>query len=150
MIRNKCPNCGSPKYLLTGLNLVSDTEYEQLLKCRKCETEWGGRQQLVSGANTYAYVWDTVNKKSVALHRWVWEQSNGRSLSPIEVVHHKNRIKGDDRPSNLALMDRYSHNGSFKNSPICKRCGHRWYPHQPEVTICPKCKSPYWNKEKKE
>lgn len=30
----------------------------------------------------------------------------------------------------------------------CKRCGHQWYPHQPEVRICPKCKSPYWDKER--
>ena len=38
----------------------------------------------------------------------------------------------------------------------CMRCGHEWYPrHKPdedsmiEVRICPKCKSPYWDKEKK-
>jgi len=30
----------------------------------------------------------------------------------------------------------------------CKRCGHSWYPRQPEVRICPKCKSPYWDKER--
>jgi RNA polymerase subunit RPABC4/transcription elongation factor Spt4 len=29
---------------------------------------------------------------------------------------------------------------------ICKRCGHKWVPRTSEVTICPKCKSPYWNK----
>lgn len=31
----------------------------------------------------------------------------------------------------------------------CKRCGHSWYPRQPEVRICPKCKSPYWDKERR-
>jgi len=30
---------------------------------------------------------------------------------------------------------------------ICKRCGHNWIPRQRDVSICPKCKSPYWNKE---
>lgn len=30
----------------------------------------------------------------------------------------------------------------------CKRCGHSWYPRQPEVRICPKCKSPYWDKDR--
>ncbi len=37
---------------------------------------------------------------------------------------------------------------------ICKRCKHEWYPKPTplgevkEPTVCPKCKSPYWNKEK--
>lgn len=31
----------------------------------------------------------------------------------------------------------------------CERCGHEWIPRtkiDEEPTICPKCKSPYWNK----
>ena len=33
----------------------------------------------------------------------------------------------------------------------CERCGHEWIPHNMEKTptVCPKCKSPYWNKPKK-
>ena len=31
----------------------------------------------------------------------------------------------------------------------CKRCGHIWIPRKPEVMLCPKCHSPYWNKERK-
>ena len=31
----------------------------------------------------------------------------------------------------------------------CKRCGHRWIPRKVEIRICPKCKSPYWDKDKK-
>jgi len=27
----------------------------------------------------------------------------------------------------------------------CLRCGHKWYPRTPEVRICPKCKSPYFD-----
>ena len=31
----------------------------------------------------------------------------------------------------------------------CKRCGHQWYPRKPKKPkVCPKCKSPYWNKIK--
>jgi predicted Zn-ribbon and HTH transcriptional regulator len=30
----------------------------------------------------------------------------------------------------------------------CLRCGHEWHPRKPVVTICPKCKSPHWDKEK--
>jgi len=31
----------------------------------------------------------------------------------------------------------------------CERCGHEWVPRtkiDEDPTICPKCKSPYWNK----
>ena len=31
----------------------------------------------------------------------------------------------------------------------CKRCGHVWIPKQEEVRICPHCKSPYWDKERR-
>ena len=32
----------------------------------------------------------------------------------------------------------------------CLRCGHCWVPRQEQVTICPKCKSPYWDKPRKQ
>ena len=31
----------------------------------------------------------------------------------------------------------------------CKRCGHEWWPRKSEVRICPKCKSAYWDREKR-
>ena len=32
----------------------------------------------------------------------------------------------------------------------CYRCGHEWLPHNKNVLprVCPKCKSPYWDKPK--
>lgn len=33
---------------------------------------------------------------------------------------------------------------------LCKRCGHEWVPKIVEVRICPKCKSAYWDKEKRD
>jgi len=30
----------------------------------------------------------------------------------------------------------------------CKRCNHKWVPKQEIILVCPKCKSPYWDKEK--
>jgi DNA-directed RNA polymerase subunit RPC12/RpoP len=37
---------------------------------------------------------------------------------------------------------------------ICERCNHIWAPRQNSnkddlPTVCPKCKSPYWNKPRK-
>jgi len=35
------------------------------------------------------------------------------------------------------------------NIYVCKRCGHVWKARKGSVPkVCPKCKSPYWNKEK--
>jgi len=32
----------------------------------------------------------------------------------------------------------------------CERCSHEWAPRKKGVPIiCPKCKSPYWNKERR-
>jgi len=31
----------------------------------------------------------------------------------------------------------------------CERCGHEWFPRNDEKPrVCPKCKSPYWDKPK--
>jgi predicted Zn-ribbon and HTH transcriptional regulator len=34
----------------------------------------------------------------------------------------------------------------------CERCGHEWVPKdiKQEPRVCPKCKSPYWNKPRRE
>ena len=32
----------------------------------------------------------------------------------------------------------------------CVRCGHEWYPRLPEIRICPKCKSAFWDRERKQ
>lgn len=33
----------------------------------------------------------------------------------------------------------------------CERCSHEWIPHNinNKPTVCPKCKSPYWDKPRK-
>jgi len=31
----------------------------------------------------------------------------------------------------------------------CERCGHRWIFRNKDVRVCPKCKSPYWNRKRK-
>jgi Zn finger protein HypA/HybF involved in hydrogenase expression len=33
---------------------------------------------------------------------------------------------------------------------ICERCHHKWVPREDEIPkVCPKCKSPYWNIQRK-
>jgi hypothetical protein len=38
---------------------------------------------------------------------------------------------------------------------LCERCGHKWVPRDMEgepdgPRVCPKCKSPYWNRPRRE
>lgn len=28
----------------------------------------------------------------------------------------------------------------------CLRCNYNWIPRKKDITLCPSCKSPYWNK----
>ena len=147
----QCSHCGSKKYLVVGVTLVNDCEYERRLCCRKCETEWNERLPLDSGKNAYVYIWDSNEKKMVSLHRWVWEQYHHKLLSTVDDVHHINGKKGDNCPRNLECKNKYTHTRGFhmiNKTNICKRCGHTWYPRKPVSLTCPKCRSPYWDKER--
>jgi len=32
----------------------------------------------------------------------------------------------------------------------CKRCGWKWVPRKKQVVLCPKCKSGYWDRERRQ
>ncbi|MFX0053585.1 MAG: HNH endonuclease [Promethearchaeota archaeon] len=38
------------------------------------------------------------------VHRWVAEKKLGRRLRSNEVIHHKNKIRGDNRSNNLQVF----------------------------------------------
>ncbi len=147
-----CPQCRSQRYIIVSAKLLGDNSFEKMSECRKCGKRWTTEELLLSSTNQYKSLW--LLGKSIPLHRWVWEQKHERALLPYEVVHHNNRNKGDNRSNNLVLMDKFGHNGNFnREGCMCNHCGHIWQPRsfqsQSEVRICPKCKSPYWDKERK-
>lgn len=65
-----------------------------------------GRLKAASGEGTLdprGYRVITVSGKRYLEHRWVMEQQLGRPLEADEEVHHRNRIRDDNNPSNLEL-----------------------------------------------
>lgn len=58
--------------------------------------------------------------------------------------------KGDSNGEGVGLVEcPYCHK-EFSLLLKCKRCNHEWRPRfDEEPEICPKCKSPYWKKPRK-
>ncbi len=125
-----CPDCGKQRWVRIGKGFKSGIKG----LCQKCAVKrfppphrcgansplWkGGKGKDCEG---YIFISITPNdpyysmsrKKGqgrVREHRYVMAQYLGRCLLPWEIVHHKNRIRDDNRIENLELLpDTVKHN----------------------------------------
>lgn len=75
----------------------------------------GGRIKNVHG---YMYIWNPSHPfingiNYVPEHRLIMEKHLGRYLKPIEIVHHINTIRDDNRPENLMLFKNISEHRKY-------------------------------------
>jgi hypothetical protein len=84
-------------------------------------TGWKGGRVVKRG---YVLIWNKshphANAQGYVLeHRLVMEEKVGRYLERTETVHHKNGIRGDNRPVNLELRI----GGHGAGATHCRHCG---------------------------
>ncbi len=147
----KCPSCGSTRYENKDFILNGDSSYKMVFICRTCKRIWSEEKQLISNTNKYTMIW---MGKLMLLHRLVYEKAHNITLDTYDVIHHLNRNRGDNRVSNLILMNKSSHTPKTHgiDNPFmvtCNKCGYKWMPRSNDTKYCPNCKTKYWNKYNK-
>lgn len=75
-----------------------------------CAYAYGQMAAMVAGlALSREYPKVTVNGERIGVHRYIWEQVNGRRLPPGWVVHHKDLDPTNNHPDNLQAMRAEDH-----------------------------------------
>ena len=127
-----CPECGTLRWVRIG-----DYNRNTRLRCRGCvgraevKRRWGHVTFRGGRKNNHGYIEVRISPEHpmVAMrnkggfimeHRLVMAQHLGRPLLKVEMVHHKNGLKDDNRLENLELMPNPQKHGQFLGCANCE------------------------------
>ena len=106
--------------------------------CDRC-IEWGGKRWHRYGGGYYERTDKSVKpKRTLRLHRAVWEHHNGEIPRGWH-VHHDNEDKGDNRAANLRCMPGGDHTHTHS---VFKRDRSAWRKPEPFTAVCGACGAP--------
>ena len=94
---------------------------------------------IIKGKSTKPiYLWITSEKVEFRDAAHLWNHDTGYAQYKIREELQDKKISIYLQPMKIIVT-------KLK----CKRCEHEWVARKPVVIVCPACKSPYWNKERK-
>lgn len=109
-MRKLCPGCGN----LMGSTATTCRRCSLAAQTRGSNPNWKGGKSYHAQGYVLRQAPDhpRATKNGYVLeHILVMEETLGRYLLPPETVHHRNGVKGDNRPENLELWTRPQPNG---------------------------------------
>lgn len=147
-----CQECGSTEFI-QGHHQVPKDDSTIIPLCADCHSKKhpGVPRGLFFVKNHQPY-WENGSASSIAHDVGVHPRTIIRRARNLGIP--KGILSAEDREQLynriLSLTDSTRNSNAQKlRILVCKRCKYDWASRQEKPIICPKCKSPYWNKERK-
>jgi len=153
--KRTCRECGSTEFI-QGHHQIPKDDSTIIALCAECHSKKHPDvpRRLFFIKNHQPY-WENISASSLA------KQLDRHPRTIRRIAKRLDIAKGILSASNMALIEkaavaRTSHKVHWEVITTllkiykCLRCGHEWASRMDKPLVCPKCKSPYWAREKKE
>lgn len=116
-IWTRCPDCGKKRWVELAKTKAKHPRCKSCANKRENHPNWKNGRSTKEGyiqilmEPTSPYFKMSSSHGYLLEHRLVMAKYLGRCLEPYEMIHHKNRIRDDNRIENLELMTTVKHSG---------------------------------------